>query len=142
MTALSFASMYVVMYANVAAWDHIYPNLNKAYMAALMTAPMLLLALAVMGKMYKDPRWNLGVAALGVAILVGSFLLIRTQGAVGNEQFLRSMIPHHSSAIVMCEQSAITDPEIRELCESIVKTQREEIAQMQDILARLEGGGK
>jgi uncharacterized protein (DUF305 family) len=27
-----------------------------------------------------------------------------TQGAVGDDQFLRSMIPHHSGAILMCEQ--------------------------------------
>ena len=61
---------------------------------------------------------------------------MRTQAVVGDAQFLRSMIPHHSGAILMCEQSAITDPEIVRLCGEIVKTQKEEIAQMQAILAR------
>jgi uncharacterized protein (DUF305 family) len=46
------------------------------------------------------------------------------------------MIPHHSSAIVMCEESTITDPEIVTLCGQIVKAQKEEIAQMQKILSR------
>jgi uncharacterized protein (DUF305 family) len=64
------------------------------------------------------------------------FLLIRTQTAVGNEQFLHSMIPHYSSAILMCEQSSITDQEIADLCDQIVESQREEILQMQQILRR------
>jgi uncharacterized protein (DUF305 family) len=46
------------------------------------------------------------------------------------------LIPHHSSAILMCEQSAITDPEIIELCEEIVQSQEEEIAEMENILTR------
>ena len=42
----------------------------------------------------------------------------------------------HSSAILMGEESAITDPEIVRLCDEIVKAQREEIAQMEGILER------
>lgn len=45
------------------------------------------------------------------------------------------MIPHHSRAILVCQESDITDPEILKLCETIVKAQKEEIAQMEDILA-------
>jgi len=55
---------------------------------------------------------------------------------VGNGQFLRSMIPHHSSAIFMCDRASITDPEITALCRQIVESQREEIAQMQQMLTR------
>jgi uncharacterized protein (DUF305 family) len=55
---------------------------------------------------------------------------------VGNDQFLRSMIPHHSSAILMCQQSQLTDPEIIQLCQEIIASQKEEITQMQAILAR------
>lgn len=46
------------------------------------------------------------------------------------------MIPHHSSAILMCQESELSDPEIVMLCEEIVKSQEEEIAQMKAILAR------
>jgi hypothetical protein len=40
-------------------------------------------------------------------------LLARTQTPVDDDQFLRSMIPHHSSAFRMCEQATITDPTIK-----------------------------
>ena len=46
------------------------------------------------------------------------------------------MIPHHASAILMCEQATITDAEIRELCGNIVAGQQQEIATMKEILAR------
>jgi uncharacterized protein (DUF305 family) len=64
------------------------------------------------------------------------FRLARTQTPVGNAQFLQSMIPHHSSAILMCQEAELTDPEIIELCDQIVKSQEEEITQMKGILAR------
>lgn len=47
------------------------------------------------------------------------------------------MIPHHSSAILMCEESSLNDQEIIDLCGEIVEAQEREIAQMKDILARL-----
>lgn len=37
----------------------------------------------------------------------------------------------------MCQQAAISDREIIDLCGEIVKTQKEEIAQMKAILGRL-----
>ena len=46
------------------------------------------------------------------------------------------MIPHHSRAVLMCQESAITDPEVEDLCATIIETQLEEIAQMQEILRR------
>src|SRR5215211_2649158 len=54
MTLLSFVSMYVLMYAMVDSWPSVYANLNQAYMAGLMTAPMVLLELVLMRAMYKN----------------------------------------------------------------------------------------
>ena len=59
---------------------------------------------------------------------------IRTQAGVGNQQFLRSMIPHHAAAILVCQQSSITKPRIKELCTEIVWTQKEEIAIMKELM--------
>jgi uncharacterized protein (DUF305 family) len=69
-----------------------------------------------------------------------SFAGICEQGLVGDREFLRSMIPHHSGAVLMCKQASIRDAEIRELCfgpNGIVASQTREIEQMKDILKRL-----
>lgn len=58
------------------------------------------------------------------------WLLIRSQAAISDRQFLRSMIPHHAGAILMCEQASIRDADIRRFCQDIVSGQQAEINQM------------
>jgi len=48
------------------------------------------------------------------------------------------MIPHHTGAILMCEQTSLDDTEIIVLCETLIDSQEAEIAQMKAILDRLE----
>jgi hypothetical protein len=128
--------MFLLTYAMIDTLDHFYPNINRVYMALLMVAPMVVLMLIVMHAMYPNATLNYFLIAAFAGLFILVFTLLRTQTPVGNAQFLRSMIPHHSSAIVMCEKSTITDPEIVSLCGQIVKAQKEEIAQMQKILSR------
>ena len=138
MLLVSFVIMYAVMFFNVASTDHIYLNLNRLYMALLMVAPMALVMLGFMHKMYKDKKMNTIIVVASVAVIVGVFLMLRNQTAVGDKQFMESMIPHHSSAILVSSQSDLTDPEVKELARQIIKSQEEEIAQMKKILERME----
>ena len=138
MTVLMFIAMYVLMYAMVNAFANVYSNLNQFYMAGLMTAPMVLIEILLMRAMYRNKKLNLLIIALSVVALIGFWFLIRQQTAISDLQFLRSMIPHHSGAILMCQESAITDPEIKQLCSEIIRSQEQEIQQMKDILNRME----
>jgi hypothetical protein len=130
--------MFLLTYALIDSFDHFYTNINRVYMAVMMVAPMVVLMLLVMGSMYKNKKLNYALIAAFALIGLLAFALGRTQTPVGNEQFLRSMIPHHSSAILMCQESSIDDPEIIDLCGDIVDAQKREIAQMKDILVRLD----
>ena len=136
MALLSFASMYVLMYAMVDTAANAIPNLNQVYMAALMTAPMVVMELLMMRAMFPDKRRN--ALILGAAVLLGvaSFAMIRRQTGISDEQFLRSMIPHHAGAILMCGKAPISEPAVRELCRGIIAGQQAEIAQMKTLLAR------
>jgi hypothetical protein len=138
MAAIHFVIMFIIMYVMVDIFDHVYLNINKVYMALLMTAPMVILEILMMKSMYKKKRFNFSILFASVVISITLFLFIREQTAVGNVQFLRSMIPHHSSAILMCDEAGITDPEIKVLCDSIKAAQIREIDQMQSILKKYE----
>ena len=137
MTALSFASMYVLMYAMVDSLSDVYNNVNQFYMAGLMTAPMVVIELLLMRSMFRNWRTNAIIVAVAMTAGVACYALIRQQSGVSDDQFLRSMIPHHSGAILMCQEARIQNPEIQTLCKGIVSSQQAEIDQMREILREM-----
>jgi uncharacterized protein (DUF305 family) len=122
------------MYAMVDTIREVIPNINQFYMAGLMAAPMVIIEILVMRSMYQDRKKNLLFIAGAAVLLVVFFVGIRTQGFVGDKQFLKSMIPHHSAAILMCREGNITDPEIKKLCDDIIANQKMEIDQMHEMM--------
>jgi uncharacterized protein (DUF305 family) len=136
MAALSFIAMYILMYAMVDRLANVLPNLNQAYMAGLMTAPMVIIELLVMRSMYERRGWNAAILASSAAALVLCWFAIRDQVAIADRGFLKSMIPHHASAILMCEEARLQNPEIRKLCETIISGQQAEIEQMKTLLQK------
>ena len=126
------------MYAMVNTIGNVYNNFNQFYMAGLMTAPMVIIELAVMRVMYQDKRRNILIITGSVIAALVFFLLIRQQTAISDKQFLRSMIPHHGGAILMCEDASLDDPQIKDLCETIISSQQAEIDQMKAKLLELE----
>jgi uncharacterized protein (DUF305 family) len=138
MAVLSFISMYVLMYAMVDRFTNVYVNLNQFYMAGLMAAPMVVIELALMGAMYHDRKRNAVIMTVSLIALSLFWIFIRQQSAITDKQFLRSMIPHHAGAILMCEKAPIRDPEIKQLCVAIISSQQSEIDLMKAKLAELE----
>ena len=130
--------MYVLMYAMVNAFGNVYANLNQFYMAGLMVAPMAIVELVLMRAVYRNKRLNAAIIAISSAALIVFWALIRQQAGIGDRQFLRSMIPHHASAILMCEKAPISDPAIKDLCRNIIASQQAEIDQMKALLNRLD----
>ena len=137
MGLLSFVAMYVLMYAMVDRLANVHNNLNQVYMAGLMASPMVAIEILLMRAMYGNKKLNGAILLGSVLLLAGFFLAIRKQAAIGDKQFLRSMIPHHASALLMCDQASLRDPEIRKLCERIRAGQQAEIDQMKAKLKAL-----
>ena len=134
MTVLSFISMYVFMYSMVNSFSNVYSNINQFYMAGVMTAPMVMIELVMMRGMYMDKKINALIFSVSLIALIGFFSLIRYQAAVTDKQFLKSMIPHHAGAVLMCEQASIENPTILDLCKGIISSQTREIEQMKALL--------
>lgn len=140
MIAVSTAIMFALMYLNVFAADHIFFSQTRLFMALIMGSVMALVMLAFMRRMYPNRIANAAIVVLSVLTFAGSLYLVRSQATVGQIAWMKAMIPHHSIAILTSERATLTDPRVRDLAAGIIKTQREEITRMKQLIADLENG--
>ena len=138
MLGASFLIMYTVMFLNVDSTDHIYLSVTRLYMTLLMVTPMALLMLAFMPGMYKNRKLNGIIITVSISVFIATLAFLRNQTFISDIQYMRGMIPHHSSAILTSQNAHIQDPEVRKLADDIIKAQEKEIAQMKAMLQRLD----
>ena len=137
MTVVSFIAMYLLMYIMVDKLADVYFSIGQVYMAGSMTAAMVAIELLIMGEMYKNATVKYSLIGASLVVLALCIAGMQYQTAIGDKNFLRSMIPHHSGAVLMCQQADITDEEIKRLCGSIVESQQSEIDFMKAKLAEV-----
>ena len=138
MMVVSFIIMYAVMFANVAEFDHVMLSTMRTYMTILMIAPMAISMILFMWGMYKNKTLNGIIIGAAIVIFGVTYYMMRNQTGISDVQYMKGMIPHHSSAILTSEKSDLKDPETKKLAEEIIKAQEEEIAKMKQLINRLE----
>lgn len=135
---ISFFTMYGAMFLNVDDAEHIQLSLTRTYMTLLMVTPMAITMLLLMWSMYKNKAANYAILLGSAFIFVISLLLLRTQTPISDIQYMRAMIPHHSSAIMTSRHAQLHDAETKALAKQIIESQEREIAQMKALIQRLE----
>jgi Na+/melibiose symporter-like transporter len=139
MLAASFIAMYMTMYLNTYAIDHVYFSLTRFYMSCLGIAAMAIIMFVAMRNMYQNKKKNIAIVLGSIVLFVGALGLVRDQkSTVGDVLWMKAMIPHHSIAILTSERADIQDPEVKQLAEDIIEAQRKEIAEMKEMIERLE----
>jgi uncharacterized protein (DUF305 family) len=137
MMVISFIIMYIVMFLNIDRMSHYHTSTNRVYMALLMVAPMAIMMMGMMGKMYPNRRINRVIVMSAAVLFILTLFALRTQTPIGDVQYMKAMIPHHSSAILTSKKANIEDPEVRKLADQIIQSQEKEIAEMNAHLERL-----
>lgn len=142
MIATSTAVMFVLMYSNVFALDHVRWSEERFYMALLMAGAMALVMFAFMrSMMYKNRAYNVVLVAVALLLGAGGLYLSRSQVLVDDQAYMNGMIPHHSIAILTSERADIDDVRVRELADGIIKAQRKEIKEMDWLVEDIEENG-
>jgi glucose/arabinose dehydrogenase len=142
MIATSAVLMYAFTYLNTFQWDHLSFSEERVYMTLTMTAMMAVVMLSFMLTMLKK-RWvNLGIYAGSALLFIGALWLIRSQTTVQDIAYMKSMIPHHSIAILTSTRARISDPRVRELADEIIAAQRREISMMKVLINDIESHGE
>lgn len=137
MLCISFIIMYLVMFLNIDTPDHLYLSATRAYMSLLMVAPMTLLMLFMMPMMYQNKKLNQIITATCVIVFVLALVFLRNQTLVSDRQYIKAMIPHHSSAIMVSRKAKLQNPELKKLSEQIIRSQEKEIAEMKQMLEQM-----
>lgn len=138
MIGTSTIVMYLLMYLNTYQMDHVFFSETRVYMALIMGAAMAVIMLTYMGGMYTNRTVNAGIYAASLIVFALALWLVRSQATVDQVSYMKAMIPHHSIAILTSERAQISDPRVRELADTIIQTQREEIAEMKALIEDLE----
>lgn len=92
-----------------------------------------------MGRQNAIPGKNMEIAIKQQGMMMNSMMEDIKKTSSFDQAYLRQMIPHHQMGIVMSEFAFASGehPEIRKLGESDLKSQNEEINQMQKLLSQM-----
>lgn len=140
MIVTSTIAMFILMYLNTYAWEHVFFSETRTYMAILMGATMAIIMLAYMFGMYSNNRMNAAIIASSVIVFASCLWLVRSQATISGPSYMRAMIPHHSIAVMTSERAQIRDPRVRKLADEIIEAQRREIAEMRYLIANVTSG--
>jgi Domain of unknown function (DUF305) len=140
MILTSTVVMFILMYLNTYAWEHVFFSETRTYMAILMGATMAVIMLAYMLGMYSNTQLNIAISVAAILVFALSLWLVRSQVTVSGPSYMRAMIPHHSIAIMTSERAQIRDPRVRKLADEIIEAQRREIAEMRYLIADVSSG--
>jgi len=138
MIATSTVVMFGLMYLNTYQLGHVTFSETRTYMAIVMGATMAVVMLAYMLQMYPNRGVNISIFVGSAIVFAVALWVVRSQVTVDDVSYMKAMIPHHSIAIMTSERAQIRDPRVRLLADQIIKSQREEIAEMKALIRDLE----
>jgi uncharacterized protein (DUF305 family) len=138
MMVTSFVIMYAVMFLNANVLDHVMLSKTRTYMTLLMIAPMAISMLLFMWRMYQNKKVNYIILVASAVLFITVLAMLRQQTFIGDVQWMKAMIPHHSSAIMVSQKAYLKDAEAKKLAEDIIEAQKREITQMKAMIERLE----
>ena len=127
---ISFNAMNMLVFR----FDDLYLSLTLFYGGLIMASNMIwaheIIHFIYHGKMNKI------IFAIGIILTIITTFIIRLQIFVDDNQWLRRMISHHSTALTTSHKikNKTQNPELKQLAEDIINTQEKEISQMKQLL--------
>ena len=115
--------------------DDLYPSLTLIYASLYMASTMICTHQIV--HYFQMGHFNITVFGIGLFMMLVFVWVLRNQYGITSQQWLRRMIPHHSTALTttkkLLENEKMDDKTFR-LAKNIVMTQQQEIYLMKSIL--------
>lgn len=139
MILTSMVVMYALMYFNTYESEHIYWSDTRFFMLLVMGGAMSVVMLSFMLGMYQNKLLNGAIFSGGFLLMALGVYLTRSQVTIGDEAWMKGMIPHHSIAILTSKRAKLQDPRVRKLAREIIEAQEREIYEMVRLLEDIDG---
>ena len=127
---ISFNAMNMLVFR----FNDLYLSLTLFYGGLIMASNMIwaheIIHFIYHGKMNKI------IFSIGIILTILTTFIIRSQVFVDDNQWLRRMISHHSTALTTSHKikNKTQNPKLKQLAEDIIDTQEKEISQMKQLL--------
>lgn len=141
MTSTSMVILFAIMYLNTYEASHVRWSETRFYMTVVMGASIAAIMLTFMLGGYTNRRINTAIYVGGALVLAGALVLVRTQATVEDASYMRTMIPHHSIAILTSKNAGLDDARVRDLADEIIEAQHREIQEMEWLIEDIENNG-
>jgi len=92
--------------------------------------------------MYKNKTLNYAITTALAIVFSDSYYALRNKTFISDVEYMKGMIPHHSSAAMTSRKATLRDPETQALAKGIIASREREITQMKSIISRLEKNTK
>lgn len=111
-----------------------FEHVNKLYMALIMGSLMGVINEIIM--LYNNYTHSTLGLIVWISVSIGLILMLRKQVFVSDNEYLKSMIEHHDSAVFMSEEilRKSNDVELKDFAQQIIDTQQKEIEYMRSKL--------
>jgi hypothetical protein len=115
-------------------WPDLYISQTLFYGGLLMASNMMWVHEIV--HYLSMGHFNMLIFSIGTLLSICISILLRQQILVDDKQWLRRMIPHHSTALTTSHKiyNKSTNPQIKKLAKEIIDTQEKEIKLMKSML--------
>src|SRR3546814_20860313 len=110
MIVTSTIVMFVLMYLNSYALDHVFYSQTRTWMAVYMGAAMAIVMLGFMWSMYKDRRKNAAIISSSILVFAVSLLLVLSQQPFDAVSYMKAIIPHHSITLLNIDSANTHHP--------------------------------
>jgi len=123
--AMVALQVFVMPYVMTRKPEHVRFTISQLYMGIFMGAGMV----AVDAILHPTSVWTWFIILAVAGAAVAAY---RYQIGIGDREWMREMIPHHSMALLTSEpRTKSLDPFVQRLAEQIIATQRREIGEME-----------
>ncbi|MBD64200.1 MAG: DUF305 domain-containing protein [Halobacteriovoraceae bacterium] len=141
MLITAMMAIFGISYLNTFDSSHVYWSESRYYMTLLMGATLGIVFMVFMQKYYRKKSATITIYLSSMIVFIVTLGLMRTQVAINDTDYLKSVIPNHSASMLSSERAIIQDYRVKRIANEIQSQHQQQIEQMAWLINDIEENG-